>query len=124
MLVWSSQNTYANDLVFSTGRKIPAIRAEADTTNVQVAFLISVVIRKMTDLLSTVHIEDLCATVATSSNKLAILTEANTAHHALMRQIMHQIDVKAARHTRIEYSVPIIASALEVWWKLIRIVVG
>lgn len=73
----------------------------------------------MAHLLAGRDIEDLRASVASSSNKAAVLAEANTAHHALVSKIVHEIDVQATRDTRVEDSVPVLTLALEVRWELV-----
>ena len=61
---WVGLATHANNLVLSTGREEPAIRAEADTSDVQIAILIRAVVLQVADLLPTLHIENLCAAIA------------------------------------------------------------
>ena len=88
-------STYANDLVFGTGCKVPPIWAEADASDVQIAILVRVIVLQMTDLLASVDIKDLRAAIAASGNKSTIVAEANAADHALMREIMDELDVES-----------------------------
>jgi len=68
----------------------------------------------MLDLLTTLDIEDLSRTVATSSDESSITAETNTADYTLVGQVMDELDVQGATNARVENSVPVFALALEV----------
>lgn len=51
--------TYANDLVLSTGGQVPAVRTEADASDVKVTILVGSVVGQMADLLTRDNVEDL-----------------------------------------------------------------
>jgi hypothetical protein len=121
-----SCEAYANDLVFSTSRQVLPVGAEAHTTNIQIAILVSVIVLEMADLRSSHDIEDLGASVAARGNRSSIVREADTAHHTLMRKIMHQLDIQTALHAwiRVEHSMPILTLTLEMWWELLWLIVA
>lgn len=76
----------ADQLVLSTGRKVLAVGAEADTSDVQVSSSVGGIVLKNADLLSSVDIENLSGSVAASGDILAIVAEANAADDALVLQ--------------------------------------
>ena len=106
--------TNANNLVLSTSGQVLAIRAEADTSDVKVAILRQAGILQMLDLLSTLDIENLSRTVATSSNESSITAETNTADYTLVGQVMDKLNVQSATNAWVENSVPVFTFALEV----------
>lgn len=106
--------TNANDLVLSTSSQVLTIRAEADTSDVKVAILRQAGILQMLDLLSTLNIEDLSRTVATSSNESSITAETNTADYTLVGQVVDELNVQSATNAWVENSVPVFSLALEV----------
>lgn len=75
----------------------------------------------MAHLLARIHIEDLGAPVASGGDEATIVAETHTAHHTLMRQVVHEIHVEPTVHTRVEDSVPVVTLALEVRWELVRL---
>lgn len=97
----------ADQLVLSTCREVLSIRAEADTSDVQVSSSIGGLVLKNADLHSGVDIEDLSGSVAASGNILAIVAEAHAADDALMLQSVEQIDVKNPWNLRVEDGEPI-----------------
>ena len=82
--------------------------------------MVGAVVLQVANLLAAHDIEDLRAAIAARRDELTIMTEADAAHDALMRQIVHKIHIEPPRHARIEDRVPIFASALEMRWKLVR----
>jgi hypothetical protein len=106
--------TNANNLVFSTGGQVLTIRAEADTSDVKVAILRQAGILQMLDLLTTLDIEDLSRTVATSGNESSITAETNTADYTLVGQVVDELNIQSATNTGVKNSVPIFTLALEV----------
>jgi hypothetical protein len=119
--LWWMGSTYSDHFIFSTGGEVPSVGAEAHTTNVKVAVLTGAAILQVADLLSGIHIKDLSTAIATSSNVAAIMAESNTAHHTLMRKIVHQIDIESARRTRVINSMPVFTHALEMRRQLLRV---
>lgn len=111
--------TYPDDLVFRTCRKIPSIRTEAHTPNVQIPILRRAVVLKMAHLLTRVDIEDLRASIAAGGHESAVMAEAHTANNALVRQVVHQVHIQPAVHARVEDRMPVIALSLEVRGELI-----
>ena len=73
-----------------------------------------IVILKNADLLSSLDIENLGRTVATSGNILAVMAETNAADDTLVSQGVYQVDVKDALDLRVENGVPVVASLLVV----------
>lgn len=116
--------TYPNDLVFSTGGEISAIRAEANATNIQIAILAGVTILQVADLLSGINVKDLSTTIATRGNIAAIMAEADAAHDTLMSKIVHKVYIKPTSFAGIENGVPVFSLTLEMRWKLLWIEVG
>lgn len=90
------------------------IRAEADTSDVKVTILRQAGVLQMLDLLSTLDIEDLSRTVATSSNESSITAETNTADYTLVGQVMDELNIQSATNAWVENSVPVLTLALEV----------
>lgn len=80
----------------------------------------------MANLLSRPDVVDLCTTVAASGDVATILTEANTAYHTCVGEVVDELDVKFALYTRIwvEYRVPVLALAFEVGRQLLQVVLG
>ena len=80
----------------------------------------------MTDLLTGHDIEYLRAAIATRCNMASVVAETNAANHALVRKVVHKLDIKAALHTWIwvVHSMPIVTLPLEMWRKLLGIVLG
>ena len=117
-------STHPDKLIFSASGKESSIFTEAHTTNVQVTILISIIILQMAHLISGINVKDLRTAIAACGNKSSIMTEADAAHYALMRKIVHQVDIKSPVHTRIEHSVPVITLFLEMRWKFVRLEVG
>jgi hypothetical protein len=117
-------DTYANDLILGTSCKVLAIWTEAHTSDVQVAVLVNAIVLQVADLLSSIHIEYLRTTIAASRDKATIMAETNAAYNALMREIVHKIDIKPTWHARVENGMPVFALALEMWWKLVRFEIG
>lgn len=113
--------TYSDDLVFCASRQIPAIRAEAHTTNVQVAVRNRGCVLQVRDLLAGLDVVDLRAAVATRRYKPSVLAEANAAYHALMSQVVHQLDVQPPLHARVEDGMPVISDVLQVRWELLGV---
>ena len=117
--------SYADDLVFSSSRQEPAIRAEAHTTDVQISsVLIDAVVYKVTNLLASVDIVDLRRAVAASGDKPSVMAEADTAHDALVSEVVNEVHVETTMNTRIENGVPVFALALQVWRELVGFVFG
>lgn len=75
----------------------------------------------MADLLARVDVKDLCAPVASSRDKTAIMAEAHAADHTLMCEVVYKVHIQSAVHTRIEHRMPVITLTLEVWRKLVRL---
>lgn len=73
----------------------------------------------MGNLLPVGDIEDLRAAIAAGRDKSAIMAEAHAAHHARVRQIVDQLDVQPPLNARVEHSMPVLALALQVRWKLL-----
>ena len=97
----------ADQLVLSACRKILAVRAEADTSDVQVSSSVGGVVLKNADLLSSVDIENLSGSVAASGDILAIVAEANAADYTLVLQSVEEINVKNPWNLRVEDGEPI-----------------
>lgn len=97
----------ADQLVLSACRKILAVGAEADTSNVQVSSSVGGVVLKNADLLSSVDIENLSGSVAASGDILAIVAEANAADYTLVLQSVEEINVKNPWNLRVEDGEPI-----------------
>lgn len=67
------------------------------------------------DNLSARHdVEYLRGPVASCCNVLSVLTEPHTAHYAVMREVVLEIDVKRSTHLRVPDGVPIWTFALQV----------
>lgn len=113
-----------NDLVLSTCCKELSVRAEAHTSDVKIAFRARVVVLQMTDLSAVPNVEDLCRSVASSCNESTISAETHAADDTLVSQVMYQVNVKSPLHLRIEHCVPIFTLLLEVWWKLLWVILG
>jgi hypothetical protein len=113
--------TYPDDLVLSTGCEVLPVRTEANTPDVQITILGKASVLKMRDRVTSLDIENLGRAVATSRNPPTIQTEAYTANHALMWQVMDQVDIKHAPGARVEDSKPIAALLLQVLWQLLDI---
>lgn len=118
--------THPDDLVFRTCRQILAVRAEANAPDVKIALLVRVAVLQVTDLLATHDIEDLCAAIAACCHIASVMAETNTAYHALMCEIVHEIDIKATLDAwvRIEHRVPIVSLPFQMRRKLLQLVVG
>ena len=78
----------------------------------------------MAHLLTRVDIEDLRASIAAGGHKSAVMAEAHTANHALVRQVVHQIHIQPAVHARVEYRMPVVALSLKVRRELIWLQLG
>ena len=78
----------------------------------------------MTDLFAGGNVKDLCAAVAASSHESPVMTEPNAANHALVRKIVHEIDIKSTMHTWIEHCMPVLALTLEMRRELVRLEIG
>lgn len=116
--------TYSNDLIFGTSGKHLAVRTEAHASDVEVTLRISLRIRQVADLLTSVDIEDLGGAVATSCDVSAIGAESYAAHNALMRKVVNELDVQLTSCSRVEDGEPVITLSLQVRRKLIWIVLG
>ena len=75
----------------------------------------------MANLLSSVDIKNLRTAVAPRRYESAVMAEANAAHHALVCEIVHEVNIKPAWHAWVENCVPVLALALEVRWELVRL---
>lgn len=75
----------------------------------------------MRDLLTGLNVVDLSTAIAARRHEAPILTEPNTANHALMRKVVHQLDVKPPRHTGIEDRMPVLSNSLHMRRELLRI---
>lgn len=113
--------TYPDNLVLGTRCKIPSIRTEAHTPNVQIPVLRRAVVLKMAHLFPRVDIEDLRASIAAGGHESPVVAEAHTTDYALVRKVVHQIHVQSAVHTRVEDRMPVIALSLEMRRELIRL---
>lgn len=116
--------TYANDLVLSTGGEEFAVGTEADTSDVKITILVGGVVGQVADLLSSDNIEDLCRPVAASGHVLAVCAEANTAHDTLVNQVVHKVNVQPTHDARVEDGVPIITRTLQSGRQLVGVEVG
>ena len=116
--------THPDDLVLGTSSEVLAIRTEANTADVQVSILASVVVHQMADLLTTVDVEDLRRPVAASRNISAVMAEANTADNTLVNKVVHQVDVQTTHDARIEDRVPVLTLALQRLRQLVQLEIG
>lgn len=110
---------HPDDFVFGTGSEVSAIRTETDATDVEITVLLGVVILQVADLLARVHVKDLRAAVTSSRDVIAVRAEANTTHHALMREIVYQVNIEPTDHPGVEDRMPILTLPLQMWWKLV-----
>ena len=113
--------THPNDLVLRARSQVPPIRTEAHTPDIQIPFLRRLVVLQMADLLARRDIEDLRRAITARSHESPIMAEAHTAHHALVREIEHQLHVQTTRDARVEDGVPVLALALEVRRELLGV---
>lgn len=98
---------YPDLLVLSAGREVLSVRTEADTANVKVTILVDVLILERGHILAGAHVEDLRRAIAARRQILAIATETNAAHDAVVDQVVHQLHVEHARHFGVKYGKPI-----------------
>lgn len=110
-----SLGTYSDVLVFGTRGKVTTIGTEAHTADIEVTTphrVLCLVILKNADLLSRVHVEDLCGSVAASGDVLTVKAESNTADDAVMLQRMKHIDIENTLNLGVEHGMPISTSLL------------
>ena len=121
-----TQDTFTNpdQFILSTGSKIPSIRAEADTANIQVSFTLNRVILQMLNLLPGLYVKDLGTTIAPSGNISAISTEPDTAHHAVVLKGVDKVDVECSGNPRVIDGKPIGALLFLIGRDPLRIKVG
>lgn len=125
LVVSGEDETHPNNLILRPRRQKLPIRTETHTPDIQIPVLRGTVVLQMTDLLPAVDIEDLRAAVTPGRHEAAVMTEPHTADHALMRQVVDELDVQTARDgARVEDGVPVLALALEVRWELVRVELG
>jgi hypothetical protein len=117
-------STYANDLIFGAGSQEFAVRAEADASDVQVSVLVGGGVGQVADLLTSLDVENLCRPVAASGDIVTIRTEADTAHHTLVHEVVDQLNVQPAHDARVEYRVPVLAGTLQGRRELIGVETG
>ena len=115
---------YPDQLVFCSGSKIPAVRTEANTANVQIPILVHGLVLQEGNLLSGIYFKYLCRAIAACSDISAIMTEPNTANDTFMYQMMYKVDVKHPLHLWIEDSKPVCPFDSQIVWKLLWIKIG
>jgi len=98
----------SDQLVFRSSSKKSPVRAEANTTNVEISILIDGVVCKDCNLLSRVNVEYLRGAVASGGHILAVKAESHAAHHAIVDKVVNEIDVEHSWHLWIEHSEPIL----------------
>lgn len=107
------EQTYANQLVFSTSGQVAAIGAEADTADVQIgSHIASGVVLKNTHLLTGLHVEDLGRAVASGGDILAVVAESDTAYDAFVGERVNQVDVEDSLDLRVKDGIPVVSSLL------------
>jgi len=110
---------YSNELVFSSGGEVLAVRAKADTPNIQVTRLVHAFVLQAHDLSTSGHIKDLRRMVATCSNVAAVLTESHATYNTIVLQIVDEFDVQRSWYTRVKNGEPLICFPLLAWRKLV-----
>jgi hypothetical protein len=113
--------SYPDDLVLGTSREILPVGTEADASDVQISVLWKTSILKMRDGITSLNIENLGRTVTACRNPSTVQTEAYTADHTLMWQVVDQVDIQHTPGARVEDSEPIAALLLQVLWQLLDI---
>lgn len=113
--------TYSDQFVFRTSREVTSVRAEADTSDVQVARNIDCVVLENANLLTALHVVDLGRTIAAGGNIFAIVAESYTTHHTFVVQSVHQIDIKSPRHLLVENTEPVRSCLLRMGRNLVRV---
>lgn len=121
---FSCLKTYPNLLVFGTSGQVFAIRTEADTTDVKIAILVDALVLESCDVLTGVHVKDLCRPVAARGQVLAITAETDAANNTVVDKVVHQLHVQNTLHLRVEDRVPVGSLTLLRGGKVIRVPVS
>ena len=116
--------TYANDLIFGASSQEFAVRAEADASDVQIPILVGRGVGQVAHLLTSLDVENLCRSVAASGDIVAIRTEADTAYHTLVHEVVDQFNVQSTHDARVEHRMPVLAGTLQGRRELTRVEVG
>jgi len=98
---------------------VVSVRTEANTSDVQVAVSWEASVLQMSDLVAVLDIEDLCGAVATCRDISSVATETHAAHDTWMCQVVNKLDVKHARYSWVENSIPVVAFAFEAGWETV-----
>jgi hypothetical protein len=101
------RKTYPDLLVFGTSSKILAIWAEADTANVEISVLVNTLILESCYILTSSHIKDLSRSVAARGNIFPVATESNAADHAVVHQMVDELDIQDSLDLRVEDCIPV-----------------
>jgi hypothetical protein len=100
------------------------VRTETNAANIEVTVFRERGILQVCNLIASLYVIDLSGTVASSGYEPAVKTEAYTAHHTLVGQIVDKVHIEHTASARVEDGKPIIAVFLEVGWQLLNIEIG
>lgn len=101
-------------LVFGTGGEQFAIRREANGADIQVTFFVlNSVVLQFANFSAVAGIKDLGTSVAAGGHIFAVGREADTADDGFVDEVVEQSDIEHSRYVRVEYSMPIVSSALQ-----------
>jgi hypothetical protein len=98
---------YPNQPILRT--RVLSIRREAGCADVQVSLLGNVFVVKCAAERASAHVENLGCAIALGGEQHAILAEADTAHDALVVELVHEVDVERLRYARVVECEPVLA---------------
>lgn len=99
--------THPDQLILCTGCQESSIWTEAHASDVEIANRIHRLVLEDADLLSGNNVENLSRSVAARRNIFAIMAESDAADNTLVLEGVDQVNVKDARHARVEDGKPI-----------------